>query len=145
MPRGKTDAGAAARLKRLAEALELRRAGLGFEEIGQRLGIQKSQAHRDVSRALDEARAQIRASADEMKTEDLSRLDALMTGLWPRARKGEAVAVDRVLKIMERRAKLLGLDAPTKVAETDPAGNPVGPRTINLVAPDGICRPADPA
>lgn len=31
-------------------------------------------------------------------------------------------AVDRVLKIAERRAKLLGLDLPTKVALTDPTG-----------------------
>ena len=40
----------------------------------------------------------------------------MLQGLWPRARKGEAAAVDRVLKIGERRAKLLGLDAPTRTA-----------------------------
>ena len=32
-------------------------------------------------------------------------------------------AVDRALRIMERRAKLLGLDAPTKVAATNPNGD----------------------
>ena len=31
-------------------------------------------------------------------------------------------AMDRILKIMERRAKLLGLDMPTKIAPTDPSG-----------------------
>lgn len=135
MPRSSTDAGAATRIKRQAEALELRRAGLGFEEIASRLGVGKSQAHRYVVAGLADARAQIRASADELKSEDLSRLDAMLTGLWPRARKGEAIAVDRVLKIMERRARLLGLDAPTKIAETDPAGNAAGPRRVELVAP----------
>lgn len=30
---------------------------------------------------------------------------------------------DRILKVMERRAKLLGLDAPTKTAMTNPEGN----------------------
>ena len=32
-------------------------------------------------------------------------------------------AVDRAVKLMERRAKLLGLDAPTKVAPTNPNGD----------------------
>ena len=32
-------------------------------------------------------------------------------------------AIDRVLKIMERRAKLLGLDAPAKTALTNPSGD----------------------
>ena len=31
-------------------------------------------------------------------------------------------SVDRLLKIMERRAKLMGLDKPVKVAHTDPTG-----------------------
>ena len=31
-------------------------------------------------------------------------------------------AIDRLLKIQERRARLLGLDKPTKVASTDPDG-----------------------
>lgn len=117
----------------MAKALELRRAGLGFEAIGAQLGLKKSQAHRLVVAGLAEARAQVVASADDLRSEELSRLDGMLTGLWPRARKGEVAAVDRVLKIGERRAKLLGLDAPTKVAETDPDGNPVGPRVIELV------------
>lgn len=32
-------------------------------------------------------------------------------------------AIDRAVKLMERRAKLLGLDAPTKVAPTNPNGD----------------------
>lgn len=34
-------------------------------------------------------------------------------------------SVDRLIKVMERRARLLGLDKPSKVAATDPDGNPV--------------------
>jgi hypothetical protein len=136
MPTNTTNAARAARgLEHQRQALELRRAGLGYEAIGAQLGIGKSQAHRLVQRGLAECRAQVTANADELRSEELSRLDGMLQGLWPRARKGEAAAVDRVLKIGERRAKLLGLDAPTKVAETDPAGNPVGPRRVELVAP----------
>jgi len=62
-------------------------------------------------------------------------LDGMLAGIWQGARKGNVSHIDRVLKIEERRAKLLGLDAPTKVAETDPEGNAAGPREILLVSP----------
>ena len=41
---------------------------------------------------------------------ELQRLDAMMAGIWNDAVSGKAHAIDRVLKIMERRAKLLNLD-----------------------------------
>lgn len=36
-------------------------------------------------------------------------------------------AINTALRVMERRAKLLGLDRPTKVAATDPSGSPAAP------------------
>jgi hypothetical protein len=112
----KTSAAKARSLDRQAKALELRRMGLGYAAIGDQIGVGKTQAHRYVVAGLEDARAQISASADELKSEEISRLDGMLQALWPRARKGEAAAVDRVLKIGERRAKLLGLDAPTRTA-----------------------------
>ena len=43
-------------------------------------------------------------------------------------------AVDRAVKLMERRAKLLGLDKPTKVASTTPDGKKAAP-TIVVATP----------
>ena len=40
---------------------------------------------------------------------ELDRLDAMLAGLWAAATSGDCAAVDRVLKIGERRDKLLGL------------------------------------
>lgn len=117
MPLNTTNAARAAKgLEHRRQALELRRMGLGYEAIGAQLGLGKSQAHRLVQAALADCREQVTAHADELRSEELSRLDGMLQGLWPRARKGEAAAVDRVLKIGERRAKLLGLDAPTRTA-----------------------------
>jgi hypothetical protein len=42
------------------------------------------------------------------------RLDELQNAIWQRATDGEVRALDRVLHIMARRAKLLGLDAPQR-------------------------------
>lgn len=104
------------------KALELRRMGKGYVEIAAALDISKSQAHRLVKAGLEDARAQVDGTAAELKAEEVSRLDAMLAGLWPGARKGHLGSVDRVLRIMERRAKLLGLDAPAKHAATDPTG-----------------------
>jgi len=41
---------------------------------------------------------------------ELERLDAMQAAIWDDAMNGHLGAIDRVLKIMERRAKLLGLD-----------------------------------
>lgn len=40
------------------------------------------------------------------------RLDQLQAAHYPKALAGETAATDRVLAIMDRRAKLLGLHAP---------------------------------
>jgi len=98
------------------KALELRRSGRGYVDIAKALEISKSHAHRLVTEAMRETKAQITADVADMKAEQLSRLDGMLAGLWPAARKGAVGAVDRVLKIEERRAKLLGLDAPVKHA-----------------------------
>jgi len=47
-----------------------------------------------------------------IKDLELERLDSLTLGVYPLAKKGEANAVDAMLKIMVRRSKYLGLDAP---------------------------------
>lgn len=53
--------------------------------------------------------------ARDVRLLELGRLDALYMEVFRQARSGVLGAVDRCLRIMERRAKLLGLDAPTQV------------------------------
>jgi hypothetical protein len=60
--------------------------------------------------------------AAHVRVLELEWLDRLLKPMMERAEDGMREAVDRVLKICERRSKLLGLDAPTKVSATDPTG-----------------------
>jgi predicted transcriptional regulator len=100
--------------ERECAALELRKAGKTFDEIARALGYsERGGAAKAVGRALD---ATIRERADELRKLEAERLDALTAALWPRAMDGDLKSVDRVLSIMERRAKLLGLDAPSRRA-----------------------------
>lgn len=108
-----------AALERQRQAVELRTRGLGFRAIADRLGYQDaSGAYRAVRAAM---RAAIREPAEELIALELARLDDLLAGLWEEARAGHVGKVDRVLRIMERRAALLGLDEPKRfqIAEAE--------------------------
>jgi len=103
--------------ERAASALELRKGGLGFAAIARQLGYAgPSGAYQAIMAALH---AVTREPARELVDLELARLDDLLLGLWPDARRGNVLKIDRVLKIMARRAALLGLDAPQRVAVTD--------------------------
>ena len=52
--------------------------------------------------------------ASRVRDLELARLDELLLGLWSRASRGEYHAVDRLLKVLERRSRYLGLDVPTR-------------------------------
>lgn len=103
-------------------AVNLRIAGATFEQIGERLGVSAQAAYSLVSRALDKTRKATAESAETLRGMELTRLDAMQTAIWADAMKGDEQKIDRLLKIQARRAALLGLDAPAKIAPTDPTG-----------------------
>jgi hypothetical protein len=96
------------REERQRKALDLHLTGLSYSQIAAELGTSKSRAHDYVKTALGSA---VEAPPAGMPSLDrdtaLARLDAMLSGLWPKARTGDVAAVDRVLKIEERRAQLL--------------------------------------
>lgn len=126
--------------QRRREAIDMRMAGSSYQQIADALGYAtRGAACQDVTRALEQAVAEQTQSAEAYREEELQRLDLLLTEAWAilkRAhvtvshgkliydeRTGEPLlddgptlqAIDRILKIQERRSKYLGLDAPTKV------------------------------
>jgi len=107
-------------VERQRRALELRKAGASFDEIGSSLGYRgKSGAYQAVMSAL---RRTLQEPADEVRKLELARLDRAQRSAWERMLHGDLDALGKVLKVMEHRAKLLGLAAPEKIAPTDPTG-----------------------
>ncbi len=99
--------------ERQRKALELRKAGATFQQIAEQLGYKNmSGAYRAIEAALLKT---LQEPADDVRKMELERLDKMMLGLWTGATSGHVPAVHGVLAIMERRAKYLGLDAPTKI------------------------------
>jgi DNA-binding CsgD family transcriptional regulator len=96
------------------ECLRLRLDGLTHREIAAELGIAPSTAYKRVRHALEDVNARNAGEAENLRTLEMLRLDELQNALWEKAIDGDDKALGRVLAIMERRAKLLGLDAPTR-------------------------------
>ena len=106
MKKGKADL-----IEKKAEAVRLRRYGLGYAQIAEKLGCAQSTAYSYVMDALAETRVALQEDAEAIRQMELERLDSMLLGFMPKAMKGDDRAAKTVLSIMERRAKLLGLDA----------------------------------
>ncbi len=96
----------AAKRDQTLQALQLRASGATYRQIADVLGIDKMTAWRLVQ---EEAASAIQEQASEVLQLELTRLDRMQMGLWTKAIDGDVQAVDKVLRIMEQRAKLLGL------------------------------------
>jgi hypothetical protein len=92
------------RATRNAKAAELHLAGITTGKIAEQLGITPVVAKKAVAAGLAE-RAGTADASEEVLTE-IARIDAMIAGQWARARRGDKDAVDRVLKLGERREKL---------------------------------------
>ncbi len=125
---------------RRRKAIDMRMAGASYQQIADELGYTtRGAACQDVTRALETAVVEQARSVEAYREEELQRLDVLLAEAWAVLKRqhvtvshgkliyddrtGEPLiddgptlsAIDRILKIQERRAKFLGLDAPTKV------------------------------
>ena len=105
---------------RQVQALELRRTGATYLQIAHALGVAKGSAYRLVAEALVTT---LREPAEAVRALELDRLDLLTRKLEPRVNAGDDRAMNTMLKVMDHRAKLLGLYAPVVVASPD--GGPV--------------------
>lgn len=105
-------------IPREIQALELRKAGFSYRDIGSKLGCSHEQARQDVMSELKSLAALRQHEAQELRELELERLDVLQKGLEPMAAVGNPQAVIAMLKVMERRSKLLGLDAPQQIEAT---------------------------
>lgn len=114
---------------RQLSALEYRARGWTYERIAKELGVSINTAYLDTNKALEEVREQAKEAAQEVMEIELRRLDDWLRALDLRIQLGQPTAIQAALKIQERRAKLLGLDAPTPT-NVEPV-----PDTIEVIDP----------
>lgn len=99
-------------LEKEARVLSLRRQGITFDRIAQVLGYASaSGAYNAYRRACLKI---IYEEVEETRKMEMDRLDNAQAKIMPAVNRGDLQAVHALIRIMERRAKLLGLDAPIK-------------------------------
>jgi len=123
----KRDVAKIAAQEKRAKALKLRAAGHTYEQIAKMVGYSdRGRAYHEMQIAIADITKEPAAQVIEFEK---IRLDALLVSIWQQATSGDVRALDRVLKIMERRSALMGLDAPkrteTSVSAQDGAGHVV--------------------
>ncbi|GAA1353704.1 hypothetical protein [Streptomyces beijiangensis] len=112
--------------------------GYGIERYGKGLEPPADDALiraacKDIREALKQRQAQLDDRVDELRTVEAERLDRLFFVAYRQAVKdGELPAIDRALRVMERRARLLGLDRPAKTEITGTGGGPIQVETTDL-------------
>lgn len=103
--------------RKIALAVELRAHGKSYQEIADHLGYaNKRTAYNLVQEGLREI---IKEPAEELRALECRRLDEALAEMMDQVRNGtdtgKREAVDRLIKIMDRRAKYLGLDMPVRM------------------------------
>lgn len=113
------------------QCLDLRVRGLSYNEIAERLGLSPKTPYFAVRRAFLRLREEVKESTEQVRDMELVRLDEALRLCWLAVGEATQVedplvrnrirmaAVDRTLKIQQRRAALLGLDAPPVLGSVD--------------------------
>jgi len=89
--------------------------GATYVEIAGSLGVTRQAAHKLVKATLEDTRTKLFEDIEAVRAMEVRRTEALLLGLWPN--RNQPRVADTILRILERRARLLGLDAPTRIDE----------------------------
>ncbi len=108
---GARKAAIAKRENRRTEVAELLLRGLSFRLIASTVGCGLATVHRDVQASLKEWRDDRVSSVDDVLIMQNRLLDRALRKILPAVTKGELDSIDMLLKIIDRRMKLYGLDA----------------------------------
>jgi hypothetical protein len=125
--------------EKTAKIVELRRQRISFDEIGPIVGLAPRVCRRRYNRALAEIPAQ---HVDEHRAEELMLIDDAIADLMILARDAKISARSRIEAWStirgwaERKAKLLGLDAPTQVVTIDKVDQEIAALQRELAALD---------
>jgi len=106
--------------QRARQCLKLRQEGMSYYRIGEMLDINPASAFADVNKQLKYIDENLSEETEKLRRMELTRLDRLLEGLGPALKSKDyyerGMAMDKAIKIMDRRAKYIpGMDAPSQV------------------------------
>ena len=118
--------------------------GVSFERAMKQFPhVSKRTAWDDVTAELEELRRETEMQRADLMALENARLDQLFSKALSLYSTGDVPAGRLAVAVMGRRAKLNGLDAPTKIAPTDPTGEhpaDTGAIDVNTLSEDTLRR-----
>jgi hypothetical protein len=99
---------------RRQQIVRLRAAGASMEAIRLQLGLSHGGVYKAYGVALAEQRTAVADDLQDLRQLEAIRLDEMLFAIWPAVQRGDTHAVEKAIAIGARRARLLGLDAPTQ-------------------------------
>lgn len=98
------------------QAIRLRMAGATISQIADQLGYaSEAGAYKTIMRELEQTAQDMGESTEAVRQLELKRLDQMQFPIWNQVLAGDQGAITTTLRIQERRASLLGLDAPKQI------------------------------
>lgn len=120
-----TDPKRVAALERRLRALDLRKAGLTYQQIAKTMNLTRREANSLVTQALRELWDKSVDVTDELRQLELARYETITLKLWPRVLEGQIPAIETFLRVSKARREMMGLDVPVQVDVTS-GGEPIG-------------------
>lgn len=116
---------------------KMRQAGLSVQEIARRFSITTNAVTSAVRRQLEKMNREALMAYPEVLRMELERLDALQTSIWPLTQHRKVTmddgtevsvepdlkAIQQVLSIMDRRARLLGMEQTNVSLQVEQVGS----------------------
>ena len=98
------------------QAIRLRMSGATIAQIASQLGYaSEAGAYKAIMRELEQTAQDMGESTEAVRQLELKRLDQMQFPIWNQVIAGDQGAISTSLRIQERRAALLGLDAPKQI------------------------------
>lgn len=101
---------AVAYMEDAVKILRLRRAGFSVFDIAEVSALPVRRVRLLLKSAMDELGLLKYEEAEALRQVENDRIDTMLTSIWERASQGSLPHIGTVIKLMERRAKLLALD-----------------------------------
>jgi predicted ArsR family transcriptional regulator len=104
------------------KSMEMRKLGMTFSEIGNKLGISRQAAHKHVQKTMAEYNQGAKEQAKEYRTLNLMRLESILAKTYMNALNGATQSVREARMLIKDISTLVGADMPTKTAHTTADG-----------------------
>lgn len=108
-----------------AKVAELTRARKSIREIARTLGCGRTRVHRTQRKLFEYWHSKYSEDIAAARALDVNTIDAAIRSIMPKVELGELDAIDRLEKLLRRRATTLGYDMPKRISLEGEVGKAV--------------------